>query len=150
MSRRTGKGAPRATAPAATPEPAIYYKTPVTPEEAFQAIGRLRREARDEIDRLIRFLDKTDNYVSRELEDQVDDSPCDDNELDGPENGEDEESDPAEPSLGSVGDVHFDQTGWAAGGRRDLEQDDGESGIADQDGLDEQVPFRDWQGVGMV
>jgi hypothetical protein len=24
------------------------------------------------------------------------------------------------------------------------------SGIADQDGLDEQVPFRDWQGVRMV
>jgi hypothetical protein len=24
------------------------------------------------------------------------------------------------------------------------------SGVADQDGLDEQVPFRDWQGVGMV
>jgi hypothetical protein len=69
MSRRTGKGAP-----VATPEPAIYYKTPVTPEEAFQAIGRLRGEARDEIDRLIRFLDKTDDYVSRELEDQVDDS----------------------------------------------------------------------------
>jgi hypothetical protein len=78
-------------------EPAIYYKTPVTPEEAFQAIGRLRKEARDEIDRLIRFLDKTDDYVSRELE-----------------------------------------------------QDDGETGIADQDGLDEQVPFRDWQMVGMV
>jgi hypothetical protein len=45
MTRRKGKGAPRATAPAATPEPAIYYKTPVTPEEAFQAIGRLRKEA---------------------------------------------------------------------------------------------------------
>src|SRR3979490_1299422 len=41
--------------------------------------------------------------ISRELEDQVDDSPCDDNELDGPENEEDEDSDPAEPSLGSVG-----------------------------------------------
>jgi len=27
-------------------------------------------------------------------------------------------------------------------------RDDAESGIADQDGLDEQVPFRDWQGVG--
>jgi hypothetical protein len=145
MSRRTGKGAP-----VATPEPAIYYKTPVTPEEAFQAIGRLRGEARDEIDRLIRFLDKTDDYVSRELEDQVDDSPCDDNELDGPENGEDEDSDPAEPSLGSVGDAHFDQTRWATGSRRDLELDDAESGIADQDGLDEQVPFRDWQNVGMV
>jgi hypothetical protein len=45
---------------------------------------------------------------------------------------------------------------------RDNEQDDCDneesdpaelsevSGIGDQDGLDEQVPFRDWQGVGMV
>jgi hypothetical protein len=33
---------------------------------------------------------------------------------------------------------------------RDLEQDDGESGIAAQDGLDEQLPFRDWQGVEML
>jgi hypothetical protein len=46
--------------------------------------------------------------------------------------------------------MHFDQTQWAAGGRRDLELDGAESGIADQDGLDEQVPFRDWQRVGMV
>ena len=45
----------------------LYLPTPVTPEEALQAIGRLRREARDEIDRLIRFLDKTDDYVSRAL-----------------------------------------------------------------------------------
>jgi hypothetical protein len=51
MSRGKGNGVPRAVRPAATPEPAIYYKTPVTPEEAFQAIGRLRKEARDEIDR---------------------------------------------------------------------------------------------------
>ena len=64
------------------------------------------------------------------------------------EHGED--GDPAEPSLGSVGEMHFDQTQWAAGGRRDLELDGAESGIADQDGLDEQVPFRDWQRVGMV
>ncbi len=41
-----------------------------------------------------------------------------------------EDGDPAEddglrePSLGSVGDMHFDQRRWAAGGRRDLEQDD--------------------------
>jgi hypothetical protein len=55
-----------------------------------------------------------------------------------------------EPSLSSVGDVHFNQERWAAGDRRDLEQDDSESGIADQDGLDEQAPFRDWQKVGMV
>ena len=148
MSRRKGNGAPHAPASAATAEPAIYYKTPVTPEEAFQAIGRLRKEARDEIDRLIRFLDKTDDYVSRELEDSIDDNPHDEETDD---NGEDnEDADPAEPSLGSVGDVHFNQERWAAGSRCDLEQDDAESGIADQDGLDEQVPFRDWQNVGMV
>jgi hypothetical protein len=33
-----------------------------------QAIGRLRKVARDEIDRPIRLLGKTDNYVLRELE----------------------------------------------------------------------------------
>jgi hypothetical protein len=172
MSRRKGKGAPSATA---TADPAIYYKTPVTPEEAFQAIGRLRKEARDEIDRLIQFLDKTDDYVSRELEDSIDDNPHDDEgeaepslgfldhmtnqtricEGDGGPDAEDEHdgAEPdecGEPSLGSVGDVHFDQERWAYGNSRDFEQDDGESGIADQDGLDEQVPFRDWQMVGMV
>jgi hypothetical protein len=54
---------------------ALYIPTDVTPEELFQAIGRLRKEARDEIDRLIRFLDKTDDYVSRDLEDSIDDNP---------------------------------------------------------------------------
>jgi hypothetical protein len=185
MSRRKGKDAPRATGPTVTPEPAIYYKTPVTPEEAFQAIGRLRKEARDEIYRPIQFLDKTDDYVSRELEDTIDDNPHDEETDD---NGEDsEDADPAEPSLGSLGLT--DQDDWAMGDRRDLEDehdgaeppeddepalgafeghdnqkvawsgatwttdyelDDPESGIGDQDGLDEQVPFRDWQGVGMV
>jgi hypothetical protein len=32
--------------------------------------------------------------------------------------------------------MHFDQERWAHGSSRDLEQDDGETGIADQDGLD--------------
>jgi len=44
--------------------------------------------------------------------------------------------------------VPFDQRRWAYGNSRDLK--DGESGIAAQDGLDDQLPFRDWQGVGMV
>src|ERR1700730_19051750 len=191
MSQRTGNGSPPAATPAATPEPAIYYKTPVTPEEAFQAIGRLRRAARDEIDRLIPFLDKTDDYVSRELEDSIDDNPHDEETDD---NGEDnEDADPAEPSLASLGLT--DQEGWSMGDRRDLEDehdgaepsendepslgsfdglmmdqevyylvsgagmgvstdaelDDADlSGIGDQDGLDEQVPFRDWQNIGMV
>jgi hypothetical protein len=46
-------------------------------------------------DRLIGFLDKTDNYVSRELEDSIDDNPHDEETDD---NGEDnEDADPAEP-----------------------------------------------------
>src|SRR6202790_508345 len=148
MSQRTGNGSPPAATPAATPEPAIYYKTPVTPEEAFQAIGRLRKEARDEIDRLIRFLDKTDDYVSRELEDSIDDNPHDEETDD---NGEDnEDADPAEPSLGSVGDVHFDQARWADRNRGDIDKDDAESGGADQAGWNETPPSRDRQGVGMV
>jgi hypothetical protein len=54
-----------------------------------------------------------------------------------------------EASLGSL-DGQINQEEWAVGGRRDLELDPSESGIADHDGLDEQVPFRDWQNVGMV
>ncbi len=68
------------TRPPGEPQDAtLYIRTPVTPEEAFQAIGRLRKEARDEIDRLIRFLDDTDNHM--ELEEAVDDVPCDTDEL---------------------------------------------------------------------
>jgi predicted ATPase len=52
--------------PADNQEKAMSLKTPVTPEEAFQAIGRLRNKARDEIDRLIRFLDDTDNHSPRQ------------------------------------------------------------------------------------
>jgi hypothetical protein len=100
----------------------FYLPTDVTPEEVFQAIGRLRKEARDEIDRLIRFLDKTDEYVSRELEDSIDDNPHDDDELDGPEHAEDEDSDPGEPSLGSLENFGTgSQERWSAGNRRDLE-----------------------------
>ena len=129
--------------PAEPQEAFLYVRTPVTPEEAFQAIGRLRKEARDEIDRLIRFLDKTDDYVSRELEDGGDDAPCDDDELEPSFSGvgaegaagllgfdsDELEADSvrggdaeAEPSLGATVEAAAgDQTGWAAGDRRDLE-----------------------------
>ena len=133
MSRRKGRGAAAA----------LYYKTPVTPEEAFQAIGRLRKEARDEIDRLIQFLDDTDHHMEQEPDDEGDDA-----ELEDHDPAEDDGL--REPSLGSVGDHHPNQERWAIGDRRDLEIGDGESGISDQDGLDEQVPFRDWMRVGMV
>jgi hypothetical protein len=113
-------------------------------ETTLQRLAGLRKEASAEIERLIAFLDASDPYASTELEQQVDDEPVDDNELDGPENGEDEESDPAEWSLGSL-DGQTDQTGWAAGNRGDFELDPAESGIADFDGLAEQVGSQDWQ-----
>lgn len=106
--------------PPGKPGQGLYYPTPVTPEEAFQAIGRLRKEARDEIDRLIRFLDDTDTHMEREPEDEDDDS-----ELEEDDPGEDDGL--KEPSLASTAGA--DQTKWAAGNRSDLEQDDSEGAI---------------------
>jgi hypothetical protein len=53
-----------------------------------------------------------------------------------------------EPALGSL-DGRDNQTAWAAGDRRDLEQDSAESGIGDHDGLGEQVGSQDWQQGAM-
>jgi hypothetical protein len=114
----------------AEPAGALYFKTPVTPEEIFQAIGRLRKEARDEIDRLIRFLDETDNHMEREPDGS--DEPTlgwsiggqygDDRDLEI-EEGDDEPDAEGEPSLGSVGIHSHDQRVWADGDRRDLEDE---------------------------
>ena len=93
-------------------------------EKALRRIAKLRLKASAEIDRLLAFMDASDPYAATELEEQVDNGPCDDNELDGPENGEDEESDPAEPSLGSVNVSEWsNQERWAAGNRHDLEDE---------------------------
>ncbi|NLS69619.1 hypothetical protein E3H11_11970 [Bradyrhizobium brasilense] len=133
----------------------MYFRTDIAPEQIFRAIGRLRREARDEIDRLIRFLDDTDDHMEREPDGS--DEPWlgwpegrsgagagtgadDDRELD---NSDDEDGRDAEPSLGSLDHNHSQQV-WAAGGRRDLEQDPAESGIGDLDGMVEQTSA-DWQ-----
>jgi hypothetical protein len=103
----------------AEPAGALYYKTPVTPEEAFQAIGRLRKEARDEIDRLIRFLDETDDHMELEPsgdEDEDSDTAEDDDH--------DEDDDPPEPSLGSIGvNESSNQELWSRGGAKDLEDE---------------------------
>ena len=76
---------------------ALYVKTPVTPEEIFQAIGRLPKEARDEIDRLIRFLDETDNHMEREQDgDELDASYPGSGSRLCPPNEDDEQDDPGE------------------------------------------------------
>ena len=144
----------------AQPAGALHYKTPVTPEEAFQAIGRLRKEARDEIDRLIRFLDKTDDYVSRELEDAADDNPIDDDELEpslcgvtaaganmpGDHSGADLEDDGTpggrsvddEPSLGSLSSHGYgDQSVWGRPGEGGVDAEDEHDGAEPETGDDE-------------
>jgi len=133
-----------------------------SPQDIFRAIGRLRKEARDEIDRLIRFLDETDNHMELEPEDEADDA--DDEPSLGsfdrmtdqskawqqrslwafPVVDAEQETADDEPALGSL-DQHDNQERWAAGDRRDAEQDPAESGIGDWDGLLEQVGTQDWQ-----
>jgi hypothetical protein len=54
---------------ALTPIPGLDWldiKADTPPAEVFRAIGRLRREARDEIERLIRFLDESDDHMELE------------------------------------------------------------------------------------
>src|SRR5436190_11775016 len=94
-------------------DPPLYLPTDTTPEQLFRAIGKLRKDARDEIDRLIRFLDETDNHMELEPEDEGDDA-----ELEDDDPAEDDGL--AEPALGSL-DQHDNQEHWAAGGRRDIE-----------------------------
>jgi hypothetical protein len=110
----------------------MYLPTAFSPEQIFQAIGRLRKEAIDEIDRLIRFLDDTENHM--ELE------PCDD----------DGEGEDAEPSLGSFDRIvdqekawskiyrNPDIHGWSVG--VDLEQDDADYEDCDPNGEKQQPP----------
>jgi hypothetical protein len=146
--------------PPAEPQDSLYFKTPVTPEEAFQAIGRLRKEARDEIGRLLNFLDSTDGHMEREPDlgwperfgqcgnAGATDDREDDSELN--EDGGDAEPDLCdEPSLGAL-EQPLDQTRWAEGSRSDREDDLAESGIGDVDGLLEQVGSQDWQNGGMT
>jgi hypothetical protein len=102
---------------------------------AINTLRRLRREARDEINRLVQFLDQSDEYVMTELE-------------------EDDEREPeeAEPSLGSL-DRAIDQNRWAFGSHDDTEHEhDGREldENREQDGLREQIGRQDWQPARAV
>jgi hypothetical protein len=118
-----------------------FYPTGHTPEEVFQAIGKLRREAQAEVDRLIAFLDATDGDA--DLEPDNDAEPEGDEEpslgwttvpnqaarsFHGPLSAEpdlEDEHDGGEPDhegedSGSL-DAEIDQVGWARGGDSELE-----------------------------
>ena len=121
----------------------------MTPEEIFRAIGKLRKDARDEIERLLTFLDQTENHM------QIDCEPEDESDGDCElEDGADDE-----PSLGShevreAGAVSYKFRGVCDGSDMiyDCEGDDhdgrepDEAGIGDLDGLLEQTGCGGWQG----
>lgn len=93
--------------------------------EALHSLHQLRKEAEDEIERLISFLDMVDGYTLSECEDAIDDEACDTDELepslcgltassfhafaDGLLDGEEDRED--EPSLGwtEAGSIGNDQ-----------------------------------------
>lgn len=102
-------------------------------ETTLQRLRRLRKEASAEIERLIAFLDASDEYVMTERElDDCDREDCFQDD---------------EPDLGSLDRAA--QPHWAAGGTDDLE-DDNDSGIGDMDGLLEQAGAQDWQKGAMA
>ncbi|MCP1758040.1 hypothetical protein [Bradyrhizobium elkanii] len=102
-------------------------------ETTLLRLRRLRKEASAEIERLIAFLDASDEYVMTERE--LDDSDREDCFEDD------------EPDLGSLD--RATQTHWSAGGSDDLE-DDNDSGIGDMEGLLEQAGTQDWQQGAMA
>jgi hypothetical protein len=105
--------------------------------------GSFVRAARDLAKELIDFLDLIGG--DPDFENELLDDDSEELEIDHP-GGEDGTAEPSpgsielHPSLFGYGrDRDGDQTGWASGNRTDLEEDN-DSGIGDQDGLDEQVP----------
>ena len=76
----------------------LYRRTDISPEDFFQALGRVRRTVRDEIERLIDWLDST---IDTDVDSAVDDDPCD--------------GDPdREPSLGSFDRMSDQIKAWSA------------------------------------
>lgn len=109
----------------------LYFKTGILPETLFQMLGRLKREAFEEIERLLSFVDEFDGDADLE--------PSGD-ELDAsyPEGGahlcagneDDEDGADDEPSLGSVETPNYftgakrrGQDFWASGNGDEREGD---------------------------
>jgi hypothetical protein len=76
----------------------LYRRTDISPEQFFQTLGRVRRSVRDEIERLIEWLDTT---IDCDQDAAVDDQGCD------------EDSD-REPSLGSFDNMSNQIKAWQA------------------------------------
>ena len=100
----------------------LYRRTDISPETFFQALGRVRRAARDEIEQLIAWLDST---IDVDEDSAADDEPCDDREL--------------EPSLGSFDRMSDQIKAWLGGAcdvDAELDKCDDEESDAPEDGAD--------------
>lgn len=74
----------------------MYRRVDISPEDFFQALGRVRRTVRDEVERLIEWLDST---IDCDVDCAADDEPCD--------------GDPdLEPSLGSFDRMSDQLKAW--------------------------------------
>jgi hypothetical protein len=121
-------------------------------ERALRRVAKLREKASNEIEKLLSFLDASDPYAATELEEAVDDGPCDGDADTEPSLGSfdrmsdqikawstrstyaeievDAEQDTAdaEPSLGSL--EWDNQTQWGHSARADLEEQCEDEGSA--------------------
>lgn len=95
----------------------LYRRTDISPEQFFQALGRARRAARDEIERLIDWLDST---IDVDEDFAVDDEACD------------EDTD-AEPSLGSFDRMSDQIKAWATRGWGEVDVELDEADREDDD-----------------
>ena len=94
------------------PAEGLFRRTDISPEQFFQTLGRVRSDVRDEIERLIEWLDST---IDVDEDAAVDDGGCD------------EDTD-AEPSLGSFDRMSNQIRAWS---RRTLDENDAEEDRAD-------------------
>jgi hypothetical protein len=78
----------------------LYRRVDISPEDFFQALGRVRRDVRDEIERLIEWLDAT---IDTDEDAAIDDGPCD-GDFD------------MEPSLGSFDRMSDQIKAWSTRG----------------------------------
>lgn len=123
----------------------LYRRTDISQEDFFQALGRVRRVAQDEIERLIEWLDST---IDVDEDSAIDDDGCDeDSDVEpslgsfdrmsnqirawsqrtaawGTETDAEEDTADEEPSLGSL-DGFVGQIRWSAGNTDDREGDPG-------------------------
>jgi hypothetical protein len=117
--------------------PGLYYPAGVTPEDFFEALGKLRKEAEIEIDRLLDFLNHSDGYSVTELEPDGDEA---DDLLDLGEGNEDGKDPDLEPLLAPSDSM--DQVGaWAlCNNNCDDREDENEHGESDNGGCVDDEP----------